>query len=40
MAKKKKEKIELANNLKEIVGGFEANYRNAKVTLEKLKSNR
>lgn len=33
MARKKKEKLELANSLKEIMAGFETNHRNAKVTL-------
>jgi hypothetical protein len=32
-ARKKKDKLELVNNLKEILEGFDMNYRNARVTL-------
>jgi uncharacterized coiled-coil DUF342 family protein len=39
-ARKKNDKKELAEGLKEILDGFEGNFKNAKVTLEKLKSSR
>lgn len=39
-ARKKNDKKELATNLREILEGFDVNQRNAKVTLEKLKSSR
>ena len=39
-AKKKQEKKELANGLRDILKGFEANLANAKTTLGKLQSGR
>lgn len=39
-SRKKNEKKELADNLKEILTGFEGNMRNAKLTCDKLKSSR
>ena len=39
-ARKKQEKKEVAEQLREILGGFEANLGNARTTLHKLKSGR